>query len=420
MLRTCLSRVCTAVFILALVLLIVTASIGLPIYFRPFYYAQISLWDLPGQTGQSAEDIRRSYDEVLDYLTLPNEPFSTGVFEYSEEGKSHFEDCKVLFDLNAWVLVFSALAVAVLALMNKKKVISFSRPWGLRPSAVAGGALLVLFSLLAVLLVIDFDTAFWVFHAVMFPGKDNWLFDPVTDGIINALPIEFFASCAALIGLAAVSASLGLLLAGLRDKKRRRVNMNIIEKIELLKEKYGSDRLIRENGTILLAPQEMPKCDHMLFKPLCEKTIDECIRKQYKNKFPDQYADFLKYSNGANLCYTKMTKPKYSHALCLFSIYGLPMETSVAKRLNCEEPYDMRIEDLSRNEKTPSTWLKCGSYRKTSNIGIEYDIFIDTTTGMVYGYETKSGVVIDTWDTLDQCFCDILASLSDMQREYFA
>lgn len=195
--------------------------------------------------------------------------------------------------------------------------------------------------------------------------------------------------------------------------------MEIIGKIEQLKERYSSDLVIRENGTMLLGPQKIPKCDHMLFKPLCEETINECIRKQYKNKLPDEYADFLKYSNGANLCYTKIIKPKYSHALCLFSIYGLPMETSLAKRLNCEEPYDMRIEDLSRDEKIPSTWLKCGNYIKTDNLHIKYDIFIDTTTGIVYGYESNSRVVIDTWDTLDQGLCAILSSLSNIQREYF-
>ena len=195
--------------------------------------------------------------------------------------------------------------------------------------------------------------------------------------------------------------------------------MKLIGKIEQLKERYGDNLLIRENGTILLGPKKMPKCDHMLFKPLCEKAIEECLRKQYKNKFPDEYADFLKYSNGANLFYTKIIKPKFSHAWNFLTIYGLPMETSLSKRLNCEEPYDMRIEDLSRNDKTPSTWLKCGGYSKTNNIFVVYDIFIDTTTGITYGYDSKSGTVIDTWNTLDQALCDILCSFSNMQHEYF-
>ena len=52
----------------------------------------------------------------------------------------------------------------------------------------------------------DFDRAFVVFHALFFPGKTNWLFDPNEDQIINILPQEFFRSCAILI--------FGILLVG--------------------------------------------------------------------------------------------------------------------------------------------------------------------------------------------------------------
>ena len=38
---------------------------------------------------------------------------------------------------------------------------------------------------------------------------------------------------------------------------------------------------------------------------------------------------------------------------------------------------------------------------------------------MVYGYETEEGITVDTWGTLDQCLCDILCSLSNMQHEYY-
>ena len=53
------------------------------------------------------------------------------------------------------------------------------------------------------LAALDFDRAFTVFHTIFFPGKDNWLFDPMTDPVILILPEAFFRSCAILI-LAAV------------------------------------------------------------------------------------------------------------------------------------------------------------------------------------------------------------------------
>ena len=47
---------------------------------------------------------------------------------------------------------------------------------------------------------LDFERAFVVFHALFFPGKDNWLFDPAVDQIILILPEVFFRNCALLIG----------------------------------------------------------------------------------------------------------------------------------------------------------------------------------------------------------------------------
>lgn len=38
-----------------------------------------------------------------------------------------------------------------------------------------------------------------VFHAIFFPGKDNWLLDPVTDPIILLLTQAFFRNCSILI-----------------------------------------------------------------------------------------------------------------------------------------------------------------------------------------------------------------------------
>ena len=50
--------------------------------------------------------------------------------------------------------------------------------------------------LIALLAALDFDGAFTVFHSIFFPGKDNWLFDPVTDPVILILPEAFFRNCA--------------------------------------------------------------------------------------------------------------------------------------------------------------------------------------------------------------------------------
>ena len=113
----------TALLCVALVLLTLCVSIALPIYVRPFYYLQIEELNLPEATGYSKEEIKTAYDEVLDYLTLPNRTFGTGLFPHSEEGAAHFADCKVLFRFHAWVLLLSLAVVLILFIMKKKKTL---------------------------------------------------------------------------------------------------------------------------------------------------------------------------------------------------------------------------------------------------------------------------------------------------------
>ena len=206
------------IFALALVLFVLTASIALPIYIRPFYYAHIEPMGLEAYTGLTAEQLKEAYNGILDYLTLPNRPFSCGILPYSAEGEAHFADCRVLFDLNRNMLLISGVAAAVLLALRKK-----FGPYrlGKRPAAWWAGLLaLILPLVLGGLAALDFDRAFVIFHQIFFPGKSNWIFDWRTDPVILALPQEFFRNCAILIGAGLVIFSLGLLIfSRIRDKK---------------------------------------------------------------------------------------------------------------------------------------------------------------------------------------------------------
>ena len=200
-------------------LFLLTVSIGLPIYIRPFYYAHIGACDLEAVSGYSESEIRQAYDEVLDYLTLPGREFGTGALKYSESGKDHFVDCKVLFDLNGSVLLGSGILLAVLLLLKKKL-----GPYrlGNRSAAFYGSLIaLILPIILGGLAALDFDRAFVIFHSIFFPGKTNWLFDYRTDEIIRVLPQDFFMHCAMLIGGGLLVFSGSILLADwIRNRKR--------------------------------------------------------------------------------------------------------------------------------------------------------------------------------------------------------
>ena len=216
------NKLLTTLLSIFTVLLIISASIALPIYIRPFYYAHIDAYDLTEVTGRTEEEIRAAYDEVLDYLTLPGREFGTGVFKHSEEGKSHFVDCKGLFTLDTVTLIVSFVAVAALSILAARKVFKLSRPFGSHVLLTCGGATLTLFAVLGLVIATNFDAAFVVFHKLFFPGKDNWIFNSRTDEIIRALPQEFFANCALLIGGSIIALSLGCVIFGIIERKRRR------------------------------------------------------------------------------------------------------------------------------------------------------------------------------------------------------
>ena len=199
-------------------ILIITISIGLPIYVRPFYYWQVDVLGIPEHSGADREDIIVAFDELMDYLTIPGKEFKTGIFRYSESGKSHFVDCKALFDLNISALIISLIGVVTLIILNKKKVFEFWRPFGMSVLFCSGAYTLGGFVLIGGLAALNFNKAFEVFHKIFFPGKDNWVFNWHEDEIIRILPQDFFMNAAILILFSIIFLCLACIVYGLIDK----------------------------------------------------------------------------------------------------------------------------------------------------------------------------------------------------------
>lgn len=199
-------------------ILIISFSIALPIYFRPFYYMQIESLNIEAYSGADYDTIKEAYDELLDYLTVPGNEFSTGDFAYSENGKSHFEDCKVLFDLDGIAFIISLIGTVVMIVLNRLGVYKLWRPFGMNIAFSAGAYTLGGFAVIGGLAALDFDTAFTIFHTIFFPGKSNWLFDWNKDAIIRILPQDFFMNCAILILVSIITLCIGCILSGIIGK----------------------------------------------------------------------------------------------------------------------------------------------------------------------------------------------------------
>lgn len=188
----------TVTFGIVVTLFVLSLSISLPLFIRQFYYWHIDLYDITSLTGVSKENLIYSFNELMDSLMF-FKPFGEGVFPYSEEGKSHFLDCQVLFVLDYVVLIasFVVLVVYLFALRKNKNLIY--RPFNMSISVLIMLIPLILIGAIGIYALIDLNGAYAFFHKIFFPGKDNWVFNVSTDPIIKALPQEFFINCGILI-----------------------------------------------------------------------------------------------------------------------------------------------------------------------------------------------------------------------------
>jgi integral membrane protein (TIGR01906 family) len=200
---------------MVIALLILAGAIALPILCRPFYYLQIAPLGIPEFTGLSVEEIKTAYNEMLNFCIGLTDTFSVGVLQWSEQGRSHFADVRQLFLLDLWVLVGAFLVWIVLRLIQGKKQVRLA---GHTPGFWSAIGLGVTFLVTGGLAALDFQKAFYVFHQIFFPGKDNWFFDYRVDPIINILPEAFFRNCAIFI-LAGILIGCGIAL--LQDKIAR-------------------------------------------------------------------------------------------------------------------------------------------------------------------------------------------------------
>lgn len=203
----------------ATALAVLTGSIAWVVLLRPFYYVQIGPLGVCQASGLTAAQARAAYSDVMDYCLGLRPDFAAGVLPFSQEGASHFADVRVLFLLDIRLLAVSLAALLALYLLRRQKGMALCRFGGRGPGFWAACGLGGLFVIVGGLAALDFDRAFTVFHTIFFPGKDNWLFDPMTDPVILILPEEFFRNCALLI-LAGLLLACGVLIAA--DLRRRR------------------------------------------------------------------------------------------------------------------------------------------------------------------------------------------------------
>lgn len=114
--------------------LVLSSSVAVPILCRPFYYAHIGPLGLVQATGLTEEAIRQAYDEMLDFC-LGAPEFSTGALSWSQSGRDHFADVRVLFLLDLAVLALSAALLLLWFLLGRRMGLCPAPFWAGAPAS---------------------------------------------------------------------------------------------------------------------------------------------------------------------------------------------------------------------------------------------------------------------------------------------
>lgn len=207
-------------------LLFLSFGVVFTINFRPLYYMDVKLLNIPENSGYHKDEVIANYDALIDYSS----PFFKGelsfpTLESSPSGIRHFKEVKDIFMLFYGLTIVSLIsAIFIIIYKSKKRDVTYM--------AVSSFTAIILPTLVGLLLAIDFDKAFVIFHKIFF-NNDYWIFDPETDPIINILPSTFFLHCALMIIVFILLGSLILFLmylklkplTGIRYRKSRGLNI---------------------------------------------------------------------------------------------------------------------------------------------------------------------------------------------------
>lgn len=141
----------------------------------------------------SIGQVMSNYNQLMWYLIWPfKRKLRMSNLPTSSMAAGHFADVKKLFVL-AIIAFLCCLIILFWCQKRNKKFLRLNK------------VLALLFLLLPVAILpfalTNFDNFFITFHHLFFAGSNTWLFDPVTDPIINVLTEGFFASCFAIAGI---------------------------------------------------------------------------------------------------------------------------------------------------------------------------------------------------------------------------
>ncbi|CAH0418463.1 TIGR01906 family membrane protein [Periweissella ghanensis] len=170
---------------ISLLLCIISLAITITINSTWLYYLNVLYGNFLPLVNLSPQMMMHNFHQLMAYLNLPwITELKMSNFTDSKDGLEHFREVKHLFLINYLVLLVTIWPSGLFIKKLHRQQEQWRLLWPLQ--AVFAG----IFILLA-LMIMQFNQFFIAFHKILFRNND-WIFYPVQDPIINALPESYF------------------------------------------------------------------------------------------------------------------------------------------------------------------------------------------------------------------------------------
>lgn len=198
---------------IVLMIFIISFAVVFTVFFKQLYYFDINYLGIDELSGMSISKIKENYDVLINYqsilyqgsLNLPD-------FMMSTNGRIHFEEVKKIFEIiQVTMIVSGIIAVPLIISSLKEREYRFFKLTGL--------ITLIIPVVIGFLASLDFNTAFILFHKIVF-RNDFWIFDYRSDPVITILPETFFMHCFIMIVLIVIILSSACLFYYNYQKKK--------------------------------------------------------------------------------------------------------------------------------------------------------------------------------------------------------
>lgn len=168
-----------------LLLCIIALAIAITINSTWLYYLNVIFGDFLSLVNLSAKTMMHNFHQLMAYLNFPwISELKMDNFTDSKDGLEHFREVKKLFLIN-YIILLITIIPSILFIKNLyKKQQQWRLLWPLQ-------AVFAVIFVVVTVMIMQFNQFFITFHKLLFRNND-WIFYPVQDPIINALPESYF------------------------------------------------------------------------------------------------------------------------------------------------------------------------------------------------------------------------------------